>query len=107
MATTNRWFFRCPPSPTIITLDGDPRDHPGWVKWDRTYRPDGRVLCEYAIVVFHGKEYRGTYLRATQSDAIACNRNCETAKEPKCTCQCGGKNHGIAHKIEADEISLK
>lgn len=27
-----------------------------------------------------------------------CNANCQTAKEIKCTCKCGGKNHGAALK---------
>lgn len=27
-----------------------------------------------------------------------CNSNCQYAKEIKCTCKCGGKNHGAALK---------
>ena len=99
MPMTNRWFFHTRKG--IVTVDGNPAHHPNWVRYDRSYRPDGRVLREYAIIEFDGVECHGTKLRATQSDKIACNRNCETAKEAKCVCQCGGKNHGIAHKIEA------
>ena len=106
MATTNKiWFFRntIVPHGRTVRVEGDPTAHPDWVRWGHDYRADGSVLRRYPIIRFYGREFRGTLLEATQKDGVICNRSCETAKNPKCTCQCGGKNHGIAHKIEAEK----
>jgi len=98
MDTTTRWFFKTRKGTVVV--DGNPALHPNWVEYHRRYRPDGGVLKEYAVIEFDGVEVRGTKLRATQTDNIQCNTRCETAKNPKCSCQCGGKNHGIAYKEE-------
>lgn len=39
-----------------------------------------------------------------------CNVNCQLAKELKCTCKCGGRNHGAAlkqHVKSLDEFGMK
>jgi len=33
-----------------------------------------------------------------QTEAGECGANCQEAKEIKCVCRCGGKNHGAALK---------
>jgi hypothetical protein len=33
-----------------------------------------------------------------KTEAGECNSNCQLAKEIKCVCRCGGKNHGAALK---------
>jgi hypothetical protein len=33
-----------------------------------------------------------------ETEAGECNSNCQLAKEIKCVCRCGGKNHGVALK---------
>ena len=109
MPTTNKiWFFKNPNTGKTSRLDGDPRQHPGWARWGYDLNKDGcvrqpRDKHRYAILVLDGVEQWGRLLVGTQSDAVICNRNCETAKGPNCTCQCGGKNHGISHKIEVQE----
>ena len=108
MATINRWFFKNPNTGKVSTLEGDPRQHLGWVRWGYDLNRDGcvkqpREKHRYAVVILDGVEQWGRLLKGTQKDSVICNRNCETAKEAKCTCQCGGKNHGISHKIEAED----
>jgi len=33
-----------------------------------------------------------------------CNANCQQAKELKCVCQCGGRNHGARMKKEVRQL---
>ena len=104
---TIRWFFKNPNNGRVTTMDGDPRDHPSWVRWGHDLTAHGAVRepreqHTYAIVELDGVEQWGRKLIGTQKDAVICNRNCETAKGPVCSCQCGGKNHGIAYKIKTE-----
>ena len=105
--TNDRWFFKNPNTGRVSTLEGDPTQHPGWVRWGHDLNSHGcvrqpREKHRYAVLFLDGVEQWGRLLVGTQRDGVICNRNCETAKNPRCTCQCGGKNHGISHKIEAD-----
>jgi len=106
--TNDRWFFKNPNTGRVSTLEGNPTQHPSWVRWGHDLNSHGCVRQplekhRYAILFLDGVEQWGRLLVGTQKDGVICNRNCETAKNPKCTCQCGGKNHGIAHKIEAND----
>jgi len=106
--TITRWFFRGPTGVVKFTLDGDPTAHAGWVRWENIYNEhDGSCKGRLAVLKVAGIEYRGDQLVATQNDAVVCNRGCELAKEPKCVCGCGGKNHGISHRMigEAEEAA--
>ena len=43
-----------------------------------------------------------------ETEAGECNQNCLSAKELKCNCRCGGKNHGahLKNKVKSlDEFS--
>jgi hypothetical protein len=102
---TNRWFLRDKRTNRVITVEGWPGDHPEieYEGYDRDYHPDGRVKREERMFTYRGRKYTGKKGKATQSDAISCNRNCETAKNPECRCACGGKNHGIAHRVRDDD----
>lgn len=104
----DRWFFRNPDTGYITVMDGDPKLHPGWAGWGHDLNADGcvrqpREKHTYARIFFDGVEQWGRKMKATQNDAVICNRGCETAQEPDCVCSCGGRNHGIAHKGQEEE----
>jgi hypothetical protein len=39
-----------------------------------------------------------------KTEAGECNSNCQLAKEIKCVCRCGGRNHGAALKKETKRL---
>ena len=39
-----------------------------------------------------------------ETEASECNGNCWTAKELKCVCRCGGKNHGAHLKAAVQPL---
>ena len=42
---------------------------------------------------------RWTKVSAKVNDAHECDGACRSAKSPKCSCECGGRNHGIAYEV--------
>ena len=96
MATT-RWFLTNIGDGEVLSFDGSPHNIPGMKIF---YLKSGGK--EERIFEYQGRRYTGKKLEATQNDTIPCTTGCQIAKNPKCECQCGGKNHGIAHKIEAN-----
>jgi hypothetical protein len=93
-----RWFFyNADTGEFVFTLDGDPRQHPGYHGIGRHIKNDGSVDDEYPMLLRLGQLYIGRFGAVSTDDAIVCNRNCETATQPDCRCSCGGKNHGVSH----------
>jgi|GEM_PF-3965133 len=101
----DRWFFYAAETGQFICTIEHPTSHPGFRGWERKYNKDGCVVSEYPVVVLDGRTLWGSALHATQNDTIACSSSCITAKEPACSCACGGKNHGLASVVPQEELA--
>lgn len=77
----NRYFVRCPACLAVAALDADRT--PYGVRCDVCHAPTenmGRVSVDHLV---------------TEHTACKCDERCTCARGPICSCQCGGKNHGV------------
>ena len=103
LAAHDRWFYYSQESGYFVCAIDNPTAHPGFGGWHSKLNPDGCVTSEHPIVVIDGRTLLGTGMKATQNDNILCASSCQTAKEPFCSCACGGKNHGILHRAQEED----
>lgn len=90
-----RHFFRCAECCRVFAAEG-PRDACTWngriihecPRWARDLRCD----CGCARLHWMGRVEADALVRV--EDRCACDDRCTSARGPKCSCACGGANHG-------------
>lgn len=107
---TERHFFRCADCLHVFALEGDPAPRAlGWngtrisgalfPRWTRDVRCD----CGSDRLGWMGRVESDQLVRV--EDRCPCDDRCTHALGPKCSCSCGGANHGTRKVVRTTVVS--
>jgi len=94
MCTVNRWFYRCCDCLTVTAAEVNLDQ-----KWDRTHWAPAATCGLCGGPVENMGRVEGQRL-VKDADLCPCDERCTLAAGPKCSCKCGGENHGKHCTVE-------
>ena len=88
MCNPTRWFYRCCDCLTVSAADQNLEQ-----KWDRTHWAPAATCGACGGPVENMGRVEGPRL-VKDAELCPCDMRCTHAQGPKCSCKCGGENHG-------------